>query len=80
MNDPCTPYEERAAILEFCAGYTRAKAEEMARGQTSRAGHRETCARARDSHMISTTSPTNLESFEAAIRGASVRPAGGHDA
>ena len=32
-DDPCTPYEERAAILEFCAGYPRHVAERKAREQ-----------------------------------------------
>jgi hypothetical protein len=35
--DPCTPYEERAAILEFMAGYPRPVAERMAREQLERA-------------------------------------------
>lgn len=32
-DDPCTPYEERAAILEYDAGMSRADAERMARIQ-----------------------------------------------
>ncbi len=35
--DPCTPFEERAAILEFLAGYPRPVAERMAREQLERA-------------------------------------------
>lgn len=35
MNeDPCTAYEERAAILEYCAGYSREEAERIAKQQT----------------------------------------------
>ena len=30
-NDPCTAFEERAAILEYCAGMSRADAERRAR-------------------------------------------------
>ena len=30
-NDPCTAWEERAAILEYCAGMSRADAERRAR-------------------------------------------------
>lgn len=30
-QDPCTAYEERAAILEHCAGMTREQAERRAR-------------------------------------------------
>ncbi len=36
-DDPCTPYEERAAILEYLAGYPRTVAERMAREQLERA-------------------------------------------
>jgi hypothetical protein len=36
-DDPCTPFEERAAILEFMAGYPRTVAERMAREQIERA-------------------------------------------
>lgn len=32
-DDPCTRFEERAAILEFLAGYPRAEAERRARVQ-----------------------------------------------
>ena len=35
--DPCTPFEERAAILEYLAGYPRPVAERMAREQLERA-------------------------------------------
>lgn len=33
MNDPCTAYEERAAILEFDACLSRDEAERLARIQ-----------------------------------------------
>lgn len=43
MNgDPCTEYEERAAILEFCAGYSRPDAERIAREQIERKETEET--------------------------------------
>lgn len=32
-NEPCTAFEERAAILEYCAGMSRAEAERKAREQ-----------------------------------------------
>lgn len=36
-DDPCTAYEERAAILEYCAGFPRIVAERKAREQLAAA-------------------------------------------
>lgn len=40
MPDPCTPFEERAAILEYVAGMPRALAEATARRQVDEAAKR----------------------------------------
>jgi hypothetical protein len=39
-DDPCTPFAERAAILEYLAGYPRPIAEAKARAQIEEAKRR----------------------------------------
>jgi hypothetical protein len=53
--DPCTPFEERAAILEYLAGYPRTVAERMAREQLDRA--------ARGGDQLSLIDPRTASSF-----------------
>lgn len=38
MTEPCSEYEERAAILEYMAGMTRKDAEQKAREQLEQRG------------------------------------------